>query len=69
MRRYYDTYTYSVGCMPCLSFCQQICRSSAVADHPEDLQRFVCLLDGLSPLCEYARDSPPKRNLFQKDLA
>ncbi len=31
MRGYYDTHTYSVVCMPCLSFCQQICGSSTVA--------------------------------------
>jgi hypothetical protein len=69
MRGQYDTYTYNVVCMPSLSLCQQICGSSALTDHREGLRRFVYLLDGLSLLCEYARDSPSRRNLSQKDIA
>jgi len=34
-------------------------QSSPATGHREGLLRFVCLLDGLPPLCEYARDSPP----------
>lgn len=69
MRKQYDIYTYDVVCMPSLPFCQQICGPSAVTDHREGLRRFVCLLDEPVPLCEYARDSPSGRNLFQKDWA
>jgi len=58
MREQYGTYTYNVVCMPSLSFCQHINGSSATTDHRAGVQRFFYLLDGLSPLCEYARDSP-----------
>jgi hypothetical protein len=44
---------------------QVLCPSPIIGS----LRQILCLLDGLPPLCEDARDLPSGRNLSQKDIA
>ena len=55
----YNTYTYSVGCMPSLSILSTDLRSSAATDHREGLRRFVYRLTD----CHYFVNMPETRHL------